>query len=140
MKIPQLQQRLRIIPSNTPILIDTPNSLLNRLSIIIPPSTSILNLLIRIINTKEHTIRPKFINDILQRMRREMPTSGDPDILLEVVIDSLLAHDIPSFLSDRFLHILEPVVNAPEVERDVLAIMADNDLRCREAVEDAVRD
>lgn len=140
MKIPQPQQSLRIIPPNPPIRINTPHSLLNRLRIIIPPPTPILNPLIRIINTKQHPIRPDLLNNILQRPCREMPTRRNPDILLKIVIDTLLTHNIPRLLRNGFLHILEPVVYPPEVERDVFAVMADDHFCRGEAVEDTVCD
>lgn len=56
-----------------------------------------------------------------------MPARGDPDVPLEVVVDGLL-------------EILEPVVDAPEVEGEVLAHVTDDNLEVGEAVEDAVGD
>lgn len=74
-------------------------------------------------------------------MAGEVARGGDPDVLLEVVVDGLLA--VPSIallLGDGPLDVLEPVVDAPEVEGDVLAQVAHDDLRLGVAVEDAVDD
>jgi len=67
-------------------------------------------------------------------------TGGDPDVVIEVVVEGALANDIASLGGEWLLNILEPVVGTPEVEGDMLAKMADNDLQLREAVEDTVGD
>lgn len=70
-----------------------------------------------------------------------MTAGGEPDVLLEVVIDGLLAHGgYVFFLRDRLLDILEQVVDAPEVEWDMFALVSDDDLKVGGTVEDAVGD
>lgn len=69
-----------------------------------------------------------------------MSAGGDPDVLLEVVIDGLLRHDTALLVGDGALDIFEPVVDTPEVKRNMLALVADDDLGGGEAVKDSVRD
>lgn len=69
-----------------------------------------------------------------------MSAGSDLDVLLEVVIDGLLGHDTTLHVSNGPLDIFEPVVDTPEVDGNVLALMTDNDLQLREAVQHSVRD
>jgi hypothetical protein len=117
--------------------IPPPNLLLGLLRQIdrIVPRTSILKRLERIVNTEKDPRRPYLLNAVLQRRSREVATSSDPDVLRKVLSDGLLARLLQA---ERFLDVLEPVVDPPEVEGDVLAQVADDDLELGEAVEEAV--
>lgn len=64
-----------------------------------------------------------------------MTTCRDPDILVEVFPDRLLAVQ-----TKRLLNILEPVVYTPEIKGNVLAQVTQNDLQLGVTVEDAVGD
>lgn len=64
-----------------------------------------------------------------------MTTGGNPDVLRKVLSNGLLAR---LFETQGFLDVLKPVVNSPEVEGNVLAQVADDDLELGEAVEEAV--
>lgn len=66
-----------------------------------------------------------------------MPRGGDPDVLGEIVADGLLAG---LGQAEMLLPVLEPVVNAPHVEGDVLAEMADDNLQVGMAIKDAIGD
>jgi hypothetical protein len=99
------------------------------------PRTSILKRLERIIDTEEDSGSSDLLNAVLQRGSREMATGGDPDVLGKVLSDGLLARLLEA---QRFLDILKPVVDPPEIEGNVLAQVTDNDLELGEAVEEAV--
>jgi len=64
-----------------------------------------------------------------------MATGSDPDVLRKVISNSLLARLLQA---EGFLDVLEPVIDPPEVEGDVLAQVADDNLELGKAVEDAV--
>jgi hypothetical protein len=59
---------------------------------------------------------------------------SDLDVRLEIVIDSLLSHDTTLLVSNGPHDIFEPVVDIPEVEGNVLALVTDDNLQLREAV------
>lgn len=62
-----------------------------------------------------------------------MTACRDPDILVEIIPDRLLAAQ-----AERLLDVLKPVVYAPHIKGDVLAEVAEDDLQLWVAVEDAV--
>lgn len=64
-----------------------------------------------------------------------MTTRSDPDVLVEVFPDRLLAVQ-----TKRLLDILEPVVDAPEIKGNVLAQVAQDDLQLGVTVEYAIGD
>lgn len=66
--------------------------------------------------------------------RTEMTTSRGVDIVLEIVQQILLAGTLMDASSQRTLNIFEPVINAPEVEWNVLADVADDDVELGQAV------
>jgi hypothetical protein len=123
-----LEQLPRIPPTNLLL------SLLRQINRIIP-RTSILKRLERIINTEKNPRSPNLFDAILQRGSRKVATGSDPDVLRKVLSDRLLTRLLQA---ERFLDVLEPVVDPPEVEGNVLAQVADDDLELGEAVEEAV--
>lgn len=122
----QLEQLLRILPPN---LSPVGNAQLR----VVEPSAGRLELLERIVHREQDPVRADLVHAEVQRGRREVPARGDPDVLVEVLPDRLLAAQ-----PQRLLDVLEPVVDAPQVEGDVLAQVAQDDLQRRVAVEDAV--
>lgn len=66
-----------------------------------------------------------------------MPRGRDPDILSKVLADRLLARIRQT---QELLPVLEPVVDPPHVEGDVLAQMAQDHLELGVSVEDTVGD
>ena len=134
----QLEQLLRILPTNIIVRVLPTQRLLNTLLIPIPPPTAVLNRLVRIINREKDPLSPHIAGQVLKRRRAEMPTSRQVNIILEVVVNILLTEHIPRLLRERPLDVFEPVVDSPEVVRDVLAQVADDDFQFGEAVEDAV--
>ena len=72
---------------------------------------------------------------VLQSGAGEVTRGGDPDVLLEVLVDRLLAGLVQS---KRLLNVLQPMVDAPQIERDVLAEMSDDYLDTGIAIKDAV--
>lgn len=122
MELSQLQQRLRVVPADLLVVLHATNSSLDLLSLAVPPSRAILNRLVRVIDTEQDAVGPDLVDDVLERVAGEVARGGDPDVLLEVVVDGLLAVPVVALLlGDGPLDVLEPVVDAPEVERDVLA-------------------
>lgn len=108
---PQLEQLLRILPSNLQPI--------RRVQLrMVKPLTGVFKRLERIIDREENPIRPNLRHAEVQRRGREMSRRRDPYILRKVIPDRLLAR-----LSQpqQLLAILEPVVDAPHVERHMLA-------------------
>ncbi|RDW61213.1 uncharacterized protein DSM5745_10711 [Aspergillus mulundensis] len=136
---PQLKQPLRILPAHHAIPVP-PQSLRQGLLIAIKPARPHRNRLIRRINTKHDPLRAQITRNIPNRSRREVPTRRHPDILLKVIINVPLTHDIPVLPRKRTLHILQPVIDPPKVKRDMLAQMANNHLQPREPIKHPVRD
>jgi hypothetical protein len=123
-----LEQLPRIPPTNLLL------SLLRKIDRIIPRA-SILERLERIIDTEKNSGSSNLLNAVLQCGSRKVATGSNPDILRKVLSDGLLARLLQA---EWFLDILEPVVDPPEVEGNVLAQVADDDLELGEAVEEAV--
>lgn len=141
MKLSQLQQRPRVVPADLLIVLHATNSSLDLLGLAIPPSRAVLDRLVRVIDAEQDAVGPDLVDDILERVAREVARGGDPDVLLEVVVDGFLAIPVVALLlGDGPLDVLKPVVDAPEVKRDVLAQMAHDDLRLGVAVENTVDD
>ena len=136
----QLEQLLRVVATNAAVGINTANSFLNGLGVIVPPATAVLNGLVGIVNTEQNAIGTNLVDDILQGGSREVSTGSDPDVLLEVVIDGLLGHHATLLISNGPLDIFEPVVDTPEVEGNVFALVTNNNLQLGEAVEHSVGD
>lgn len=141
MEVPQLQQGLRVVPTNLLIVLHATNSRLDLLSLTVPPSGAVLDRLVRVVDAEQHAVGSDLVDDVLERVAGEVARGGDPDVLLEVVVDGLLAVPVVALLlGDGPLDVLEPVVDAPEVERDVLSQVAHDDLGLGVAVEHAVDD
>jgi len=136
----QTEQLLRILLANILVRLLTTQCLLDVLSVAVPPATAILNGLIRIIDTEQQSLRAKIFSDILQSLSAEVSTGGEVDVVLEVIVNGLLTHNISCLGCKGLLNIFEPVVDAPEVEGDVLTQVTNDDLELGEAVEDAVGD
>lgn len=141
MELPQLQQRLRVVPTNLLVILHAANSSLDLLGLAVPPGGAVLDRLVRVVDAEQHAVGADLVDDVLERVAGEVARGGEPDVLPEVVVDGLLAVPIVALLlGDGPLDVLEPVVDAPEVERDVLAQVAHDDLGPGVAVEHAVDD
>lgn len=99
----------------------------------VEPIASRLEFLERVVDREQDAVRTDLVHAEVERGRGEVPARRDPDVLVEVLADRLLAAQ-----PQRLLDVLEPVVDAPQVEGDVLAQVAQDDLQRRVAVEDAV--
>jgi hypothetical protein len=62
------------------------------------------------------------------------------DVVLEIIDEWFLGDPVFCFLCERSLNVFKPMAHGPEVERDVLPKIADNNLELREAIEAAVAD
>jgi len=138
--VAKLQELLSILTTNHLISLSATKSQLDLLGVVVPPATAILNGLVWVINREEDALGAKVVSDVSEGLGAEVTTGGDPDVVVEVVVEGALADDIASLGGKWLLDILEPVVGAPEVEWNVLTKMTDNDLQLREAVEDTVGD
>ena len=125
----KFQQLFRVLTTNIDFVLEVD---LGR----IEPMTSIFVGFVGIIDREENTVRTDLMDTVLQRRAGEMAGSGDPDILLEVLVDGLLAGLIQP---EGLLDIFQPVIDTPKVKRQMLAQMSDDDLNPRKAVEDTVR-
>lgn len=122
MELSQLEQRLRVVPADLLVVLHATNSSLDLLSLAVPPGRAVLDRLVRVVDAEQDAVGSDLVDDILERVAGEVARGGDPDVLLEVVVDGLLAVPVVALLlGDGPLDVLEPVVDAPEVERDVLA-------------------
>jgi hypothetical protein len=136
----QFEEPLSVLPSNIVVCLLTAQCLLDVLNIPVPPATAHFDRLVWIVDAKEDAFETNVIIDILQCWRREVTTGRDPDVVFEVVLQIFLRHEISRSLREQSLDVPESVVDAPEVERDMLAEMDDNDLECGETVEDTIRE
>lgn len=140
-ELAQLQQRLRVVPANLLVVLHATNSSLDLLGLAVPPGRAVLDGLVGVVDAEEDAVGADLVDDVLERVAGEVARGGDPDVLLKVVVDGLLAVPVVTLLlSDGPLDVLEPVVDAPEVKGDVLAQVAHDDLGLGMAVEDAVDD
>jgi hypothetical protein len=73
-------------------------------------------------------------------MSGEVTAHCKVEVVLEIVNELFLGECIVRFLRQWSLNVLIPMAYAPEIERDVLAKLANNDLDLWEAVENAVAD
>lgn len=126
----QLEQLLRILPPNL-------QSVRIRHLSLVKPFTSIGKRLKRIIDREQNSIRADLRHTKVQGRRREMPRGCNPQVLRKVLADRLLTR-LPQ--TKQLFPVLEPVVDPPHVEWDVLAQMTENNLQFGVAVEDSVRD
>ena len=85
MELAQLQKSFGVITSNAAVVLNPSGSLNNGFSIVVPPVTVILDSLIWIAHTDEHSIRTYLINNILESMSGEVATYSEPNIVHEVV-------------------------------------------------------
>lgn len=69
-----------------------------------------------------------------------MPTCGQPYIVVEIVIKVLLYEDVSGLFDKWSLYVVQPMIDAPEIEGDVFSQVADGDFELRKAIEDAVGD
>lgn len=101
----------------------------------IEPVAGILEGLKRIIDREQDPIGPDLRHSEIQRRRREMPGGRDPDVPRKVLADGPLARRRET---EMLLPVLEPVVDPPQVERDVLTQVAQDELKVGVPVEEAV--
>ncbi len=101
----------------------------------VEPLARVLVRLVGVVDGEEDAVRTDLMDAVLQSGAGEVTRGGDPDVLLEVLVDRLLAGLVKP---ERLLDVLQPMVDAPEIERDVLAQMSDDDLDTGKAIEDAV--
>lgn len=128
MIITNLEKFLCILTTNIVVGLHAANCILDSLCIPISPATGVLNGLKRIIDTEENPVCANLIDDILKGSSGEVTTSSKADVLLEVIIDGLLAYGSNTFvLGQRLLDIFQPVTDAPEVERNVLTQVSSDD-------------
>ena len=90
MELAQLQKSFGVITSNAAVVLNPSDGLNNGFSIVVPPVTVILDSLIWIAHTDEHSIRTYLINNILESMSGEVTTCSEPNVDHEVVVNSLL--------------------------------------------------
>lgn len=91
MEVTKLQQLLCVLTTNVAVRINTTDSFLDGLLITLPPTTSHLDGFVRVVNAEQDSVGSDFVDNILESGGRKVTTSGEPDVLLEVVIDGLLA-------------------------------------------------
>lgn len=99
------------------------------------PRASIPVGLVRIVEGEEDTVRTDLMNIVLQCGAGEVARSRDPNILLEVFMDGLLASLVQS---QRLFDVLKPMIDTPEIKRNVLTQMPNDDLHFGEAIKDTV--
>lgn len=124
--VPQLEQLLRILPANLCPIRDTQLS-------IVKPRTCRLKLLKWVVHREQYPVRADLIHTKVECGRREVATCRDPDVLIEILANRLLAAQ-----AKRLLDVLEPVVDAPQVKGDMLTQMAQNNLQLGVAIKGAV--
>ena len=110
LEILQLEQFPRIVLSYFP-----PVNIID-LRIIIPV-TGVLEVFKGIVDGKQDSIRTDLCHAIMKSWRRKVATRGNPDILREIFSDGFLTGLLQP---QRLLDILEPVIDPPEIERQVL--------------------
>lgn len=137
----QVEQLLGVAAADLLVVLDAAAGLDDLLGLAVPPGGAVLDGLVGVVDGEEDALGADLADDVLEGVGGEVAGGGDPDVLLEVVVDGLLGEAVVPLLDgERALDVLEPVVDAPEVEGQVLAQVADDDLEVGVAVEDAVGD
>jgi hypothetical protein len=113
--------------TNAAECINAISSYLNDLGVIVPPATAVLNGFVGVVDTEQNAIGTNLVDRHTSCGSGEVSAGRDLDVLLEIVIDSLLSHDTTLLVSNGPHDIFKPVVDIPEVEGNVLALVkADN--------------
>ena len=128
LELPKLEQFRSIVSAYALLYI------IVQISFIIP-AACIFKALKRIVDRKEYPSISDLFHTVLQRWRREMPASCNPDIVSEVVIDRTFAIE-----TKWLLDIFEPVIDPPKIERNMLAQVTNDDLQLWMPIEDTIRD
>merc|ERR1712093_6360 len=102
----------------------------------IKPGTSILITFERIVGREHDSIcAAEFFDAVLQGRRRKVPRGCDPDVVTKVLPDGPLTRLLQS---QRLLDILKPMVDPPQVKRNMLSQMSDHHLEFGVSVKDPI--
>src|SRR5262245_33167188 len=102
---------------------------------VVEPAGGVAEILERVIDREHHAIDADLSHRIDQRGRAEMARGREMEIVAEIMRHPLLRR-----VFVRGLHPGVPAVDAPQIERQALAEMAENDLQVRTFVEQAAAD